>query len=187
MLPHDIALLTLREWGGHVEGKTKLHKIIYFVSLLSGTETDLGFDAHYYGPYSSPLDDALYDLTSSGLLDRRVLRTGHVNNSGFEVVRYDYSLTDGGREVADHKIRELGSDGEKVIEALKTLKSAGVEDYMRLAAAAKIRYIVQQSGKPISREEVQQMAEGFGWRLSENAINDAVNYLIRLNLVKLEE
>ena len=185
MRPRDIILLALEAWDGHIDGKTKLQKIVYFIGVLTGQEDELGYDAHYYGPYSAVVDQALYDLTAVGLVDRRAHRTGQAGGTGFEKVRYEYSLTEGGKEIAAARKAQLGDAGSRVAQAAAELKAKGDRHYMRLAAAAKVKYIVSHSGKPVTREKLQELAEGLGWNLEPDAVGDAVDYLIELRLVKV--
>jgi len=186
MWRHDIVLLTLRQWDGEVQGKTRLQKLIYFAGVMTGQEDELGYTAHFYGPYSATIDGALYDLTATGLIEQRTLRTGQMNDEGFEKVRYDYELTDVGRRVAERRASELGGKASPVTQALQELQTLGERHYMRLAAAAKSYYLLKQAGKPVTRDEVRRMAEGFGWSLSPEAVEDAIDYLERLELVKAE-
>lgn len=184
MEARDIILLALRAWGGRIDGKTKLQKIVYFIGVLTGQDEELGYDAHYYGPYSAMVDQALYDLTAVGLVDRRVHRKGLVGDAGFERVRYEYILTEGGREVAAARQARLGEGAAEVLQAAQSIRDMGDLHYMEFAAAAKVRYIVDRSGRPVTRDDLQQIAEGLGWRLSQEAIDDATGYLIQLGLVK---
>ena len=185
MQPRDMVLLTLREWNGRIGGKTKLQKIVYFTALLSGQEDGLGYDAHYYGPYSPVVEEALYELTAIGLVDVRTLRTGQVDGLGFEKVRYDYSLTEGGLQVAESRSVRLGADGKRVIRAARKVRKQGEQHYMRLAAAAKLLHLVRRSGRPVTQVELQEMAPHLGWHLSDEEADRAVEYLAALGLVKV--
>ena len=48
--------------GGSVRGRTYLQKLTYFVTLLADVKLELGFDAHFYGPYSEIVENALIQL-----------------------------------------------------------------------------------------------------------------------------
>ena len=48
----DFVALTLMASGGHIQGKTKLQKLVYFTGALTGMLDGLGYRAHYYGPFS---------------------------------------------------------------------------------------------------------------------------------------
>ena len=63
----DIILLVIKdEKGDKLRGRTLLQKKIYFLSVLM--ERDLGFTAHYFGPYSSYVAGHLDSLVNYGLL-----------------------------------------------------------------------------------------------------------------------
>jgi uncharacterized protein YwgA len=183
MEPRDIVLLTLRECGGAIAGKTKLQKAVYFTGILSDHEDDLGYEAHYYGPYSAAVDEALYDLAAIGLIERQVHRTGQAGHRGFEKVRYDYRLTPAGQDVVEQRAQDLGDEGDGVAQAVSRLGQFGDRHYMRLAAAAKLQYLVEQSEEEVTTADVQQMARDFGWDLSEDDISDAIDYLTQLGLI----
>lgn len=51
MNTRDFVALTLREAGGEICGKTKLQKLLYFVGVLTDCLDELGYRAHFYGPY----------------------------------------------------------------------------------------------------------------------------------------
>jgi uncharacterized protein YwgA len=54
---HDAALIALAAADGTIEGRTTMQKIMYFVSVALGK--DFGHRAHYYGPFSRPVESAL--------------------------------------------------------------------------------------------------------------------------------
>lgn len=183
MKVRDVVLLTLDAFGGQISGKTRLHKAIYFLGELTATTQQLGYRAHYYGPYSGKVDNALDELASIGLLDRKVQRYGYAGDRGFEKVRYDFELTEDGKVVAQHK-RSQSQDAAETIDGLiSRLKEAGDLGYVQMATAAKLRYLVEQSDKALSYPEISELANTFGWALSNEDINQAVSFLQQLDLI----
>jgi len=64
----DVLLLVVKEAGENgLQGRTLLQKKVYFLSELVGI--DLGFSAHYYGPYSGLVAGNLASLVNHGFLD----------------------------------------------------------------------------------------------------------------------
>lgn len=63
----DIILLVIKgEKDSELRGRTLLQKKIYFLSVMM--ENDLGFTAHYYGPYSSYVAGHLDSLVNYEIL-----------------------------------------------------------------------------------------------------------------------
>jgi uncharacterized protein YwgA len=185
MKVRDVVLLTLDALGGEISGKTRLHKAIYFLGELTGTTQQLGYRAHYYGPYSGKVDNALDELASIGLLDRKVQRYGYAGDRGFEKVRYDFELTEDGKTVAQHKRTQSGEAASTIDSLMERLKEAGDLGYVQMATAAKLRYLVQQSESDLSYSDVKDLAGSFGWELSDTDINRAIRFLQQLNLIEV--
>ena len=93
----QLGLLAL---GGKVQGKTKLQKSMYFLGLMTGCLDDLGYRAHYYGPYSEDIAEAMDWLRIIGAVDQSSSGVGTVDPSGFEIRRYDYRLNSKGNSFA---------------------------------------------------------------------------------------
>jgi uncharacterized protein YwgA len=87
MTTYDFVHLVLFACGGQMSGRTKLQKTVYFVGALSGRLDELGYRAHYYGPYSSDVSAAVEDLRGLGFLTQRVASDGSHDSQGFEVTR----------------------------------------------------------------------------------------------------
>ena len=89
----DFVLSLTAGFGGQIRGRTLLQKRAYFVAQLSGVSIDLGYDAHYYGPYSAIVDNSIVRLKSLGFLAEENIGFG-VASGGFEIKRYDYRVTE---------------------------------------------------------------------------------------------
>jgi uncharacterized protein YwgA len=59
----DFVTLTLLIADGEIRGKTKLQKMVYFYGLMTSQLNELGYRAHFYGPYS---DDVAGNFVRSG-------------------------------------------------------------------------------------------------------------------------
>ena len=134
----NVVLLALAAFGGRVPGKTLLQKRIYFVAEILGI--DLGYDAHYYGPYSDEVASAVVQLRSSGLLREEQTHYG-AKRSGFEIKRYDYELTDSGRQAIEMLKQHYPAEVERIENAASRVdKVASDLDYMELSIAAKAHW-----------------------------------------------
>src|SRR5262249_40853843 len=69
MDPNDFVVLAILAMGGEIQGKTKFQKAVYFLGLLTGCIDDLGYRAHFYGPYSDDVANAIDRLRTIGAVD----------------------------------------------------------------------------------------------------------------------
>ncbi len=80
-----------------IKGSTMAQKIIYLLRNEYGNRIpelqDITFRLHFYGPFSREISNALSDLSLQGLLSTEVKQV-------IDYLRYDYGLTDDGRQLA---------------------------------------------------------------------------------------
>ena len=177
-----LILMLLDACGGKINSKTKLQKEIYFLALL--LSRDLGFKAHYYGPYSVEVENALDELIGAGFVDIKRDIWGIDTRYGFENKRYDFSLTESGRKFV-RILAEESSDEYKVVKTfVEKLKEMGDPDYFSLSIAAKAYFILDKEGKLLTKEQIREKAREFGWKVGENDIDIAINILKNLDFVK---
>ncbi len=182
--PRTFILLFLDAYGGKVEGKTKLQKLIYFAGVMTRKLDLLGYVPHYYGPYSATVEDAVGQLCSLGLLERRAFRYGPGDRRGFEQVRYDYRLTEAGKQLAGHKAGRLPNTAESLRTAVEGIRQAGDASYMGLSYAAKAFFLLRQEGGTATADQIRARAREFGWDVRDEDVNTAVDFLRALKLVK---
>ncbi|HCA46609.1 MAG TPA: hypothetical protein DEP45_04375 [Armatimonadetes bacterium] len=183
----DFVLLVLASVGGVVRGKTKLQKQVYFVGELTRVDVALGYKAHYYGPYSSRVDNALDELWSLGLIEKHTNSTGQRGERGYEKVRYDFTLTDAGKRAVAQITGTCPADAAAIANAGGRLTSAGDLHYMDLAAAAKTHFILQQSGALMDDEEITKTAGRLNWDLGSPQIDQATGFLVSLRLARKKQ
>jgi len=181
----DFVLLALHAVGGEVRGKTKLQKTVYFLGLMTGRIDDLGYRAHYYGPYSDDVADAVSRLRSVGFVDQSTAGCGTVGQSGFEVCRYDFHLTDDGKQVAEAKAAETPEFWKKLQGAVTAFGNAGNLDYVRLSIAAKTHFMLGKKKGEATMAELAGLAKRFGWKVTTEQVKEAAQYLSTLGLVEL--
>lgn len=181
MKAYDFVHLVLYAVGGRLHGRTKLQKTVYFAGAITGDLADLGYRAHFYGPYSSDVAAAIEELRGLGFLRQTVTAGGAVDQRGFEVARYDYELTDEGRTVAEEKCRHNPEEWSRINEAMNRMVRARDEDYVKLSVAAKKHFLRQHSPATSSEELVRQTPD-YGWQVSVEQFNEADTILNSMDL-----
>ena len=182
MYTMDILLLVVKSAGENgLQGRTLLQKKVYFLSELMNV--DLGFSAHYYGPYSGLVAGHLASLVNHRFLAEKteVFDTSPPRNIFGEIHRHTYFLTDDAEELWD----DIKNDPEcqewkEKLDRINAHKIAN--DFDRLSIAAKVHYIVNWRGKS-TIGEVKQVAEEYGWKVKKEDIEGVLSFLTELELV----
>ncbi len=185
METHEFVLLVMRAVGGQIQGKTKLQKTVYFLGVLTNRLESLGYRAHFYGPYSDEVSDAITTLKTIGVVDQNVVGGGSVDQSGFEVRRYDFRLNDQGQKLAATKAKRFSDVWQRLETAVETFTEAGDLDYMQMSIAAKTYFMLGQKKGRASMQELAHLAPRFGWTVTADQVHQAAEYLSRMGLVEL--
>ena len=184
--PHEFVLMVLWGSGGDIAGRTLLQKRCYFVAVLVAQDQPeaMGYQAHYYGPYSQVIADALGALRSAGFVTEEACGFGVPDCAGFEVTRYDYGLTEQGKRIAERLKSEHGKDCQSIEEACTTLTAAGELDYVALSVAAKAYHVLRLQGRPMTYEDICTEARRYSWTISGAQAERAAEFLERMGLVE---
>ena len=177
MTPYDFVQLTFLAMGGEIKGKTKLQKIVYFLGLALKHEEELGYRAHFYGPYSDEVASSVERLKTLGFLDHTVSGMGVADGHGFEVARHDYRLNDSGRRIAQAKAKSYPDEWGKIQTAAEKMKTLLDQDYMKLSIAAKTKFMLKKKSGSATPSELKQLAPRFGWDVTDDQIKEAANLL----------
>lgn len=183
MTPYDFVHLALLAISDSVRGRTKLQKTMYFLGIFCKNVDALGYRPHFYGPYSDLVTDALNRLKSRGLLEESVSSFGAMGERGFEIARHDYKLTDEGIKLAEEKIKLNDVAWRKIKSAADRFKNAGDLDYMLMSVAAKTFFMLKDSGKSTTVDQLSEQAALLGWQVAASEIKESIGYLKKLNLV----
>jgi uncharacterized protein len=183
MKAYDFVHLVLHAAGDRIHGRTKLQKMVYFAGALTDKLNDLGYRPHFYGPYSAAVASAVDQLKGLGFLDQNIMSRGGVDPRGFEIARYDYALTEDGKQVAKEKAAEHPIEWRRILDAVKKLDDANADNYVQLSIAAKAHLIITNQNKPITTDEIRRLARGFGWDVPEAQIDEAGELLTKIELV----
>jgi uncharacterized protein YwgA len=172
----EALIIILGSLGDTIESKTKIQKLCYFLSIFMNK--DFGFKAHYYGPYSQQVDIALDELRGMGFVAAERVSFG-AYSGGFEVVRFDYSLTSDGKEI--YQVLKGTPEAKEMAAQLKKMKDF---DYVKLSIAAKSHYILKQEGKPMNADKIREKSKTFNWDITDKDITSAIDFLKGLHLAK---
>lgn len=142
---------------------------------------------HYYGPFSPELEAAIGRGRALGFVREDTVDYGPYRQSGFEVRRFDYTLTGDGHVVVNDLIRRKPEECRQALACLNELARAGDDNYVKLSIAAKAHHILRTAGQPLTRAQIVAQASKFHWQVSEGDINGAVEFLKRLGLVKVDK
>lgn len=181
MTARDLLLAMLKHAGGTISGRTLIQKRAFFLDL----RLDLGLDykPHYYGPYSPLLDAAIGQCQALGFVCETVTAYNGSPTEGLEIKRFDYALTADGNAVAEAIMERDRSLCDNVTAYLDQIIEAGDLDYNQLSVAAKAVWILKESKRPITPNDVAQEAKTFGWKVPDQAIEKAVGFLANLGIV----
>ena len=178
----DMVLLIADAVGGTVAGRTVMQKLAYFSSINLGST--LGHRAYYYGPYSSKVDDALSVASIAGELHETADRMSDWN-SGPDIVRYTYELTEAGRARLA-QIKERSREHADCITATVSAIRKAIPDLNQkmLSSAAKTYLIISDSEDDIDESDIPDLAARLGWELTDEQVEKTVSILQQLGLIE---
>lgn len=185
MKARDVFLVMLDHAGGSISGRTLIQKRGYFLDRMLAL--GLGYRAHYYGPYSGALDAAIGQCRALGFVEERAIGYGVAGDAGFEVRRYDYSLTPDGRVVAQ---AVLDTDKELcggIRACLDRIAAAGDLGAQQLSIAAKVVWVLDARGQPMTPKSISEEGRSLGWSVSDEDVSRVVGFLKRLGLVTCDD
>lgn len=157
------------------DGRTTIQKLAYFASVK--TNAEMGFSAHYYGPYSAMVASQLEDLVGSDF----VVETGRRTTR--DRVMYSYCLTPDG-EILARNIHKKYPNEYQVIKQVVNKCRVVHNNILVLSWAAKVHYILSQTKRPMTYNEAIALGRWFGWKLPQTEVKSAINLLLSLGLIK---
>jgi uncharacterized protein YwgA len=183
MKTYDFVHLVLYAFDGSIQGRTKLQKIVYFVGVLTDLHHSLGYHAHFYGPYSSEVTAAINELQGLGFLRQTSSSAGAIDPHGFEVARYDYTLTPEGEQIAQEKAERFPGEWTRIREVAEHLKSLNATDYVKLSIAAKAYFLLGAKGGKATIAELLGTMPRFGWKVTKDQMAEAGEFLRTMGLI----
>jgi len=128
----DIALL-IAVFGAHknnkITGRTRIQKEICVLKYKSKIPFTFEYKSYFYGPYSEELSETINTLVGVKLLKETVTATGY--NS----YRYDYFLTEKGKELFQKLNHDANGLINKLQKQIKTLDQLDTPDLVSYAKA----------------------------------------------------
>ncbi len=183
----DFTLLSLEAFDGKVNGRTLFQKRLYFLAALARREIEFGFRAHYYGPYSSAVADALGELKALGFVEETRIPLQGEGTRGFERNRFEVKLTDAGQRLAEHRMKSLDEQDSLLFKGARQIKALSTaNDYAKASIAAKVHYITVQKGEAWDTRAAADEARKYKWSLDPGAAEEAAAFLEKLNLIRVD-
>lgn len=179
-LARDFLVLAYKAFEGDMRGKTLLQKRVYFLSVMLGI--DMGYEAHYYGPYSEKVATLNSELKSLGYLSETSSAWGY-DQRGFEMARHDFKLTEMGVRLAERKTEGQSTLWNQIRDAAAVVKMAGDLDYMELSIAAKAYYVLNKLSGKATLGDIAAMIPKFGWSVTSKQLDNATDFLEKANLI----
>ncbi len=180
----DLIFAALQASGGRIEGRTKLQKLVFFLSEMLGI--DAGYWPHFYGPYSSAVSAAAESQASRGALRETVEEfpgvRGFAGNDD-EFRRYVYVLTRDGQKALKWRREQNPDRFDEAVDIARQLVETGA-DYRILSYAAKLYYVLRHEGERLTYAAAQSRACDLGWEMSRDEIDRGVDLLLQMKLVK---
>ena len=177
----DTVLLIIHAADDQVAGRTVLQKLAYFSGL--GLGTGLGHRPHYYGPYSTKVEEALNNAVIAGEVHETAERMRDWSGNA-DLFKYTYDLQPPGKARVDELIEHHPEEWDSVRDAVHGVKKVlPTLDQKTLSSAAKTYLIISESEHGVDETDIPKMARGLGWRLSKTQVKTTVELLEQLDLV----
>jgi len=177
-----LLMMLFKASGGKVNSKTKIQKEIYLISIKLGI--DLKFKPHYYGPYSPEVEQGLDELIGAGFIGMTRKFFGIDIDRGFEFKRYDFEFTESGKKLSELLKEDKLDEYQEIEGFIKELNKMGDPDYLTLSIAAKAYFILDKEDKPMNSNAIKERAILFGWNITDEDIDKAIDILSNFNFVK---
>ena len=141
-------------------GKKTIQKLFYLIER-KGVDLDLNYRIHFFGPYSSKLDDALHLMESYDFININTHGKTHVISVlNTEDIEYE-GLNSDEREIASFIIDTFKGKTPLELEAMTTLDyiANSIGEVNALKDGEIINEVMRIKGKKFTREELQKEIE----------------------------
>lgn len=169
---YDLIVSMLHANGGLIKGRTVVQKIAYFANLRLDID-GITYRDYFYGPFSREVALGLEHLASSLFIRETVRKT--------PIEEYTYELTGDGTDLAAKIVEESPREHGTVVSVLTTCKEHCSLHARPLSCAAKVHFILgDKRGNAASSPEIREMAQDFGWNMSNEEIDHGMILLREL-------
>lgn len=172
----ELVMAVLNVEPDGIDGRTAVQKLVYFASVK--IKKDAGYGPDFYGPFSPIVAAHMQDLAGLDFVVEKGRRTMR------DRVMYSYYLTDDGQELVKKIEEKYPKEYSIIRNVVKKCGKIVHYNFRVLSWAAKVHFILRQTGKAMTHEEAIEIGRLFGWKLSEREIDSAVKLLLALGLAK---
>jgi len=172
----EIIMTLLSAAPDGIDGRTAIQKLGYFVSVK--LNKDAGYGPDFYGPFSPRVASHLTNLVGLDFAVEKGRRTVR------DRMMYSYDLTDDGEELVKKIREEYPEEYSTIRKVVKKCSRMVHNNIYVLSWAAKVHFILTQTGKATTYEEATEVGRLFGWAMDERQVESAVKLLLALGLVK---
>ena len=178
----DTVLLIVHAADGEVGGRTVMQKLAYFSGLELGA--GLGHRPHYYGPFSSKVEDAVHNAVLAGELSETAKSVPDMWGNGPDVLKYTYTLEEAGQARVNRLMEDHPAEWQRISRAVAAIKSVlPTLDQKTLSSAAKTFLIIAESEEGVDEDDIPKFAKRLGWRLTPSQVKTTVRLLEQLDLL----
>lgn len=165
-------------------GRTTLQKMAY-LSTVALRWSRVGHQAHFYGPFSRPLERTTARLVASGEIEEDAEDLGFVGAGGYRAKQFHYVLTPAGQRRVDKLRKDQPEDFERLSGFVDGVRSVvGCFDQAVLSLAAKVHFVVERHGRPVGHAEIIEGARELGWKISSTEVEKVAEILAQLRLLR---
>lgn len=174
----DFILILLGSKSQGIDGRTAVQKLGYFATVK--LKKSLGYEADFYGPYSTIVAANLQNLVESDFVTEKQ----HVTSRYRKM--YSYTLTDEAVSLSKGLRKAYPKETRIIGNVVKKCDKIAKCDYNVLSWAAKVHFILEKTRKAMTYQEAITASNKFGWKLSEEQIASGAKLLRELKLIAKE-
>jgi uncharacterized protein YwgA len=174
----ELILILLSSKSGGIDGRTAVQKLGYFVTVF--LKKNLGYEADFYGPYSTIIAANLQNLVESDFVTEREYVTSRYRKM------YSYDLNDEARLIATNIKKKYPKEAKVIENVVRKCDRIANCDYNVLSWAAKVHFILEKTNKAMTYPEAIAAGSKLGWKLSEQQIASGAKLLKELRLIQTD-
>lgn len=154
--------------------RTKIQKILYFAAQKKLIDDD--FKNKYFGPFSIKVAKSIESMVEGRYLNEK----NHFFPNGY--LGYSYHLSSDVQDI----MPIVRKKNEEIIKPLcNIVKICLNRTSNELSRAAKIHYILKNSGKEMTDNQIIKSAKEYNWNITQEEIDVSTELLLSLDLIHL--
>ena len=157
--------------------RTAIQKLVYFTQQTHINSELPEFKTYFYGPYSPKISLVLEELVSYYFVDEKKI-------IGKDYDGYKYRINEEGGNIIE-RIKKESKDEYREIESLITKCNEVCElEATPLSYAAKVHHTINDTTKDMNIDYFMKRWKELGWELSDKDVDQGINLLEKLKLIK---